>query len=198
MQYIDKQLSMPEDVEKWIRKNKPTTWELSKDYRAGYDLLKEQLRQEQKGLCCYCCQILGDEIDKTTVEHLKSRDKYPKLTFDYGNLLLSCKQSKQCDNAKGSDELDLTPLMIECDAEITLKVNGELNPKSKRAKQAIDLLNLNNADLRQRRERLIGDLFRMDNELNQKNLESMFEWMDIEKAERYRYVLNKLVLHGYS
>lgn len=195
MQYIDKQLSMPTVVEKWIRKYQPKTWTLSKDNHDGYVLLKEQLRQEQKGLCCYCCQILED---KATVEHLKSRDKYPKLTYDYGNLLLSCQQSKQCDNAKGNDELDLTPLMIECDAEITLKVNGELNPKSERAEQAINLLNLNNADLRQRRERLIGDLFRMDNKLNQKNLESMFKDMDIEKAERYRYVLNKLVLHGYS
>ena len=189
MQYIDKQLSMPEDVEKWIRKYQPKTWTLSKDNHDGYVLLKEQLRQEQKGLCCYCCQILETEA---TVEHLKSRDKYPKLTYDYGNLLLSCQQSKQCDNAKGNKELDLTPLMIECDAEITLKFNGELNPKSKRAQQAIDLLNLNNADLCQRRERLIGDLFGIDNELNQENLESMFEWMDGEQVELYRYVLKKL------
>ena len=189
MQYIDKQLSMPTVVEKWIRKYQPKTWTLSKDNHDGYVLLKEQLRQEQKGLCCYCCQILETEA---TVEHLKSRDKYPKLTYDYGNLLLSCQQSKQCDNAKGNKELDLTPLMIECDAEIMLKVNGELNPKSKRAQQAIDLLNLNNADLCQRRERLIGDLFGIDNELNQENLESMFEWMDGEQVELYRYVLKKL------
>ena len=189
MQYIDKQLSMPTVVEKWIRKYQPKTWTLSKDNHDGYVLLKEQLRQEQKGLCCYCCQILETEA---TVEHLKSRDKYPKLTYDYGNLLLSCQQSKQCDNAKGNKELDLTPLMIECDAEITLKFNGELNPKSKRAQQAIDLLNLNNADLCQRRERLIGDLFGIDNELNQENLASMFEWTDGEQVELYRYVLKKL------
>ncbi len=195
MQYITKQLSMPTVVENWIKKNRPKTWKLGKDYPDGYVSLKKQLRQEQKGLCCYCCQILED---KTTVEHLKSRDKHPKLTFDYGNLLLSCKQSKQCDNAKGNKELDLTPLMIECDAEITLKFNGELNPKSKRAEQAINLLNLNNADLCQRRERLIGDLFGIDNELNQENLESMFKGMDIKEAELYRYVLNKLVLNGYS
>ena len=189
---------MPTDVENWIKKNKPKTWKLGKNYRAGYDLLKEQLRQEQKGLCCYCCQILGDETDKTTVEHLKSRDKYPKLTFDYGNLLLSCKQSKQCDNAKGNDELDLTPLMIECDTEITLKVNGELNPKSKKAKQAINLLNLNNVDLCQRRKQVIKSLFDTDNRLDKEVLESIIECMDIEEAERYRYVLNKLVLNGYS
>lgn len=189
MQYIDKQLSMPTDVESWIKKNKPKTWELGKDYHDGYVSLREQLRQEQKGLCCYCCQIL-DKQD--TIEHLKSRDKHPKLTFDYDNLLLSCKQSKQCDNAKGNDELDLTPLMIACDTEIMLKVNGELNPISDRAKQAIDLLNLNNADLCQRRKQAIGDLFGIDNKLNQENLELMFAWMDNEQAELYRYVLKKL------
>lgn len=189
MQYIDKQLSMPTVVEKWIRKYQPKTWTLSKDNHDGYVLLKEQLRQEQKGLCCYCCQMLEEQV---TIEHLKSRDKYPKLTFDYGNLLLSCKQSKQCDNAKGNDELDLTPLMIACDTEIMLKVNGELNPISDRAKQAIDLLNLNNADLCQRRKQVIGDLFGIDNELNQENLELMFEWMDGEQVELYRYVLKKL------
>lgn len=189
MQYIDKQLSMPTDVESWIKKNKPKTWELGKDYHEGYVSLREQLRQEQKGLCCYCCQILEEQ---TTIEHLKSRDKHPKLTFDYGNLLLSCKQSKQCDNEKGNNELDLTPLMIACDTEIALKVNGELNPTSDRAKQAIDLLNLNNADLCQRRKQVIGDLFGIDNELNQENLELMFAWMDNEQAELYRYVLKKL------
>ena len=195
MRYIDKRLSMPKDVEKWIRKNKPKTWELGKDYYEGYVSLREQLRQEQKGLCCYCCQILKTEAN---VEHLKSRDKYPKLTYDYGNLLLSCQQSKQCDNAKGNDELDLTPLMVECDAEITLKVNGELNPKSKRAEQAINLLNLNNADLCQRRKQVIKSLFDTDNRLDKEVLESMFQFMDIEVVELYRYVLNKFVFHGYS
>lgn len=191
MQYIDKQLSMPTDVENWIKKNKPKTWELGKDYYDGYVLLREQLRQEQKGLCCYCCQILETQA---TVEHLKSRSKFPKLTFDYQNLLLSCKESNQCDNAKGSDELDLTPLMTACDTEIMLKVNGELKPddNSKRAKQAINLLNLNNLDLRQRREQAIKDLFNIDKDLNKENLELMFAFMDNEQAEFYRYVLKKL------
>ncbi|OOS25841.1 TIGR02646 family protein [Moraxella porci DSM 25326] len=195
MQYITKQLSMPTDVENWIKKNQPKTWELGKDYHDGYVLLREQLRQEQKGLCCYCCQILETQA---TVEHLKSRSKFPQLTFDYQNLLLSCQESNQCDNAKGNNELELTPLMIECDIEITLKVNGELNPKSKRAEQAINLLNLNNIDLCQRRKVAIDNLFSMDNMLSQENLELMFGCIEYEQAEFYRYVLNKLVLNGYS
>lgn len=192
MQYIDKKLTMPIDVENWIKKNKPKTWDLSQDYYDGYVLLREQLRQEQKGLC-YCCQILEKQA---TVEHLKSRSKFPQLTFDYQNLLLSCKESNQCDNAKGSDELDLTPLMVECDTEIALKTNGELKPDddSERAKQAINLLNLNNLDLRQRREQAIKDLFNIDKDLNKENLELMFAFMGNEQAEFYRYILNKLIV----
>lgn len=192
MQYIDKKLTMPIDVENWIKKNKPKTWGLSQDYYDGYVLLREQLRQEQKGLCCYCCQILEKQA---TVEHLKSRSKFPKLTFDYQNLLLSCQESNQCDNAKGSDELDLTPLMVECDTEITLKTNGELKPdnNSERAKQAINLLKLNNSDLCQRRKRAIKDLFDMDMKLDKENLELMFAFMDDEQAEFYRHILNKLI-----
>lgn len=182
MQYIDKQLSMPTDVENWIKKHKPKTWELGKDYHDGYVLLREQLRQEQKGLCCYCCQILETPA---TVEHLKSRSKFPKLTFDYQNLLLSCQESDQCDNAKGNDELGLTPLMIECDTEITLKTNGKLNPTSDRAKQAIELLKLNKLDLCQRRERAIKDLFNIDEQLDKENLKLMFAFMDNEQAEFY-------------
>lgn len=192
MQYIDKKLTMPIDVENWIKKNKPKTWDLSQDYYDGYVLLREQLRQEQKGLC-YCCQILEKQA---TVEHLKSRSKFPQLTFDYQNLLLSCKESNQCDDAKGSDELDLTPLMVECDTEIALKTNGELKPDddSERAKQAINLLNLNNLDLRQRREQAIKDLFNIDKDLNKENLELMFAFMGNEQAEFYRYILNKLIV----
>lgn len=165
---------MPTDVENWIKKNKPKTWELGKDYHDGYVLLREQLRQEQKGLCCYCCQILETQA---TIEHLKSRSKFPKLTFDYQNLLLSCQESNQCDNAKGNDELDLTPLMVECNTEIALKTNGELKPD----------------DDRERAKQAIKDLFNIDKDLNKENLELIFAFMDNEQAEFYRYILNKLI-----
>lgn len=156
MQYIHKKLNMPENVQKWIDKTKPSTWNLSQDNQDAYIELREQLRQEQNGLCCYCCEPLKAYA---TIEHVKCRDKYPKLTFSYENLLLSCQTLKQCDNAKGNQELPLTPLMIECDSEIKLNLAGELEGKTDRANQAINILNLNNRKLCDKRKRLIDIIF---------------------------------------
>ena len=101
MQFISKKLSMPVQVEDWVKNEKPNGWTLGKDYKDGYEILREQLRPEQKNLCCYCCQALETQV---TIEHVKSRNLYPALTYDYNNLLLSCKTPKQCDNAKGNQE----------------------------------------------------------------------------------------------
>lgn len=147
MQYIDKKLSMPTEVQNWIKKNNPKEW-LDKNEYDIYVILREQLRQEQNGLCCYCCQKLDEQA---RVEHIKSRDKYKKLTYDYGNLLLSCTTPKQCDNKKGNQDLPLTPLMQECDDELKINFAGELEAKTDRAKQAIEILNLNNRKLREKR-----------------------------------------------
>lgn len=155
MQFISKKLSMPVQVEDWVKNEKPNGWTLGKDYKNGYDILREQLRPEQKNLCCYCCQALETQV---TIEHVKSRNLYPALTYDYNNLLLSCKTPKQCDNAKGNQELDLNPLMIECDIEIKINLAGELLANTDRAKEAITILNLNNETLCGKRRRMIDTI----------------------------------------
>lgn len=155
MQFISKKLSMPVQVEDWVKNEKPNGWTLGKDYKDGYDILREQLRPEQKNLCCYCCQALETQV---TIEHVKSRNLYPALTYDYNNLLLSCKTPKQCDNAKGNQELDLNPLMIECDIEIKINLAGELIANTDRAKEAITILNLNNETLCGKRRRMIDTI----------------------------------------
>lgn len=147
MQYIDKKLSMPTEVQNWIKKNNPKEW-LDKNEYDIYVILREQLRQEQNELCCYCCQKLDKQA---RVEHIKSRDKYKKLSYDYDNLLLSCTTPKQCDSEKGNQDLPLTPLMQECDDELKINFAGELEAKTDRAKQAIEILNLNNRKLCEKR-----------------------------------------------
>ncbi|WP_019519319.1 retron system putative HNH endonuclease [Faucicola boevrei] len=147
MQYIDKKLTMPMEVQNWIKKNNPKEW-LSDKEEEIYIILREQLRQEQNNLCCYCCQALKEYVK---IEHIKSRDKYKKLIYKYDNLLLSCTTPKQCDNAKGNQDLLLTPLMQECDDELKINFAGELEAKTDRAKQAIEILNLNNRKLCEKR-----------------------------------------------
>lgn len=148
MQYIDKKLSMPIEVQKWIKKNNPKEW-LGKNEHDIYVILREQLRQEQNDLCCYCGQCLEEY---TTIEHLKCREKHKQLTYVYDNLLLSCTTPKQCNNAKSNQDLVLTPLMLECDIELKINLVGELEGSTERAKQAIDILNLNNRKLCEKRK----------------------------------------------
>jgi uncharacterized protein (TIGR02646 family) len=161
MQKINKLGSMPTDTGKGFRKYKTASWgDIPEDIKAP---LRQQLYGEQLGICCYCCKSLNNE--KTVIEHLKSRKNYPMKRFDYDNLLLSCSTSKQCDNAKGSQELLLTPLMNECEYEIKLNLAGELESNSERGNRAIEILNLNSRKACQHRKNLftmMGEVFSYD------------------------------------
>lgn len=156
MQYIDKQQKMPVEIEKWVsKKTNKTEWDLGEKFYEGYKILREQLRAEQHGICCYCCQSLQE---KAEIDHVLDRKKHPSKAYDYANLLLSCKTPNQCNNAKGHQPLDLTPLMTECDTEIKINLAGELLGNSDRANQAIKTLNLNNDKLCRKRQRKINDI----------------------------------------
>ena len=151
MQKIDKSGKLPEQSEKGFKKHKNSKWsDIPEEVKTP---LREELFREQGGLCCYCCQKL--KLEWSHIEHVQCRQDYPKKRFDYDNLLLSCSTPKQCDNAKGNQELSLTPLMKECDNEIKLNLAGELVSSSKRADEAIDILKLNNRQISLRRKNLV-------------------------------------------
>ena len=199
MQYIDKKLVMPSEVDKWIAKNKPKQWTLSQEYYEGYKILREQLRKEQYGLCCYCCQALEE---KAEIDHVQSRKNNHDLTYHYNNLLLSCKMTNQCNNAKGHQNLDLTPLMIECDVEIKINLAGELESKSSRAEQAIKLLNLNNPMLCNKRKAKIDMVSFTFNPssaeipieiMDRETLETILQaFSDTVEYQEFQYILKKL------
>ena len=190
---------MPMDTEKGFKKYKTKSWgEIPEDIKAP---LRQQLYNEQHGVCCYCCKSVSNK--KTTIEHLKSRNDYPHKCFDYDNLLLSCSISKQCDNAKGSQELLFTPLMNECDYEIKLNLAGELESDSERGNQAIKILNLNNRKACQHRKNLftmMSEVFGYDLPYkppieikNEDALESLLAFLpDIGQKSELRYIVKKL------
>lgn len=205
MQYIDKKLTIPDTVQAWIDNENPQKWnEISQNgNKIHYETLREQLRQEQKGLCCYCCQILPEKV---TIEHLKARKNFPDLTFNYNNLLLSCKPNPQnhdpiqCDKSKGDEELDLTPLMKECDVEIKLNLTGKLEWKTDRAEHAINLLNLNNQDLCKRRKDLLDGLYEsildLDLEFSKEDMMFLINSMNDttpQTKELYHYISKKII-----
>jgi len=151
MQKINKIGKLPEESVKGFKQYKSSKW--SEIPEVVKTPLREQLFQEQNGLCCYCCQKL--RLEWSHIEHVQCRQDHPKKRFDYDNLLLSCSTPKQCDNAKGNQELPLTPLMNECDEEIKLNLAGELVSDSERADEAVDILKLNNRQVRSWRKSLV-------------------------------------------
>lgn len=199
MQKIDKLGSIPPETAKGFKKYKTENWgNIPEDIKAP---LRRQLYDEQHGVCCYCCKSLGKE--NTTIEHLQSRNDYPHRCFDYENLLLSCRTAKQCDHAKGSQELPLTPLMDECDHEIKLNLAGELEAESERGVQSIEILNLNSRQACQHRKNLftmMGEVFGYDLPYkppikieNENALEMLLMYLPDEgQRSELKYIVKKL------
>lgn len=68
------------------------------------NLLETALFNEQGGLCCYCGNIIERskaiqnniwDYKYRTIEHFEPKSKYKEKTFDYENLMLSCKESQK-------------------------------------------------------------------------------------------------------
>lgn len=52
------------------------------------NLRQHILEKEQNNLCIYCeCYL---DVDNSHIEHLKPKEKYKSLTFEYNNLAVSC------------------------------------------------------------------------------------------------------------
>lgn len=154
MQKINKTDKMPVKTAKAFKKYKAESWgEIPEDIKAP---LREQLYHEQEGLCCYCCQKL--KYEWSHIEHVQSRKHYPNKSFEYNNLLLSCSTPKQCDNAKGNQELPLTPLMNDCEQEIRLNLAGELISTTTRGNESLEVLKLNNRKICNRRKNLVDTI----------------------------------------
>lgn len=65
-----------------------------------HDDLRQNLRQEQKGLCCYC--ELEVEDGDGHIEHMEPRSRNQARTYDYSNLAISCNggQTEHCGHYK--------------------------------------------------------------------------------------------------
>ena len=118
---------------------------------------------------------------------------------------MSCSVPRQCDNAKGSQELLLTPLMDECENEVILNLAGELESDSERGREAIEILNLNNRQACQYRKNLftmMSEVFGYDLpykppiEIKSEDaLEILLDFLpNIGQKSELRYIVKKLTV----
>lgn len=115
--------------------------------------IKNQLLQEQGGLCAYCMKKIN--MDNSSIEHWyprnpKSGEKKEKVDFDYYNLYVTCRENNKrlinqtCDEHKGNSIITINPSVVEHIDTIYYNSNGEIHSTNPDFEKDIDdILNLN-------------------------------------------------------
>lgn len=149
----------PISLTKWKQKHLNLTYrDLNND--VGGIQTRKDIRElcisDQYHLCAYCCNRIS--MNDSHNEHIKCQDFFPQNSLSFDNIVASCNTIKQCGNIKKTNNLDLTPLMPECETEIKFYLNGQVKFISDRAEQAIKILGINNKGLINKRKELINAL----------------------------------------
>lgn len=142
--------------------------------------LKHQMMQEQGGLCCYCgLKISFGGGRKASVEHLNPKGVRRDLVGEYKNLLLSCSLTqdendelssgiavdmdvRHCDDTKGNDMLNHTPLQPDCSKYFIYDITGHVSGYDETSDADIRTLNLDCKSLVDRRRAAMSILFDED------------------------------------
>jgi len=149
-----------------ITKNKPQFFDkLIKDKKIWGDLkdrkeLNQVLKIEQNNMCAYC----ESKLKNFHIDHFFKRDLFPKQTFEYNNLFLSCDFEIHC--AKFKDKFGLkkeeffeifSPIDVNLE-EFEYSLTGEILGKTDKAKKTIEVFNLNNKSLLEKRKRISSNI----------------------------------------
>jgi uncharacterized protein (TIGR02646 family) len=132
------------------------------DFKEKKRLKKYILENEQNSLCCYCETELTlsekGQAGNCHLEHIKPKDLDEKrLTFDYGNLAVSCQGNNCSEDLKAEDScghkkenLYDETLFLDPTKERNIRDHfsynidtGEIVPETENGRYMRDLLNLN-------------------------------------------------------
>lgn len=162
---VDKQRE-PDFFRDFKRKNKQkiNNWDDMNDY---FEIKKElrlyMLIEEQNLFCPYCEGMINTE-EEGSIEHIKPKDRFKDLILEYNNLITSCKSNFSCDNFKGGswDDKFINPVIDNPKEYFSYDLyTGEIIPKEEsgiiyeRAKQTIEMLNLNHNKIKRARKTFI-------------------------------------------
>ncbi|OAV69883.1 hypothetical protein Barb6XT_00221 [Bacteroidales bacterium Barb6XT] len=157
MKKIDKK-EEPTFYSKYIKQHKPTQWDDIAPVRSD---LRAHIWEEQKRCCAYTEVLLNLNKDNFHIDHYKTQNLYPQLTFDYSNLLVSCNSEKY--GAKHKDKLikgreeyeNLINPVEESPSEymeFTFTGHVEAVNSCRKGEETIRLFNLNEKSLVERRK----------------------------------------------
>ncbi len=163
--------NVPPEYTEWLReytrshKRSPKYNDIPQYYKEN---LKNNLIQEQKGLCCYCCGSIGN--NESHIEHFYPQElckiENIRLQTDYRNLFISCNgfscgfivngQIETCGHRKKNEynENLISPIDEFCESYFSYTSDGRIMPKddNQKAKTTISILGLDDYALNQARK----------------------------------------------
>lgn len=154
MMYIE-QKTEPGFYSDFIRNYNPVQWrELSREI--GLELRNHMLEEEQNWQCAYTEVRLNP--DDSHIDHFKKQDYFPQYTFSYDNLFAAHNSEDwgaKCKDKKIKKDLYdtiLSPLSEEIKNAFSFNfANGEILGETEKAKNTIEVFNLNHSSLKARR-----------------------------------------------
>ncbi|MGL6099732.1 MAG: retron system putative HNH endonuclease [Fusobacteriaceae bacterium] len=111
--------------------------------------LQNKLLEEQGYVCIYCQKRVKRK--QGAIEHIRPKGIYGKLTYDYFNLAISCKDNSRTCDPKKNNSLLLEYHKCDIEKEIDYNLNGELSSMNENLKEDIKTLGLNEPSLKRKR-----------------------------------------------
>lgn len=130
----------------------------SKEFEAYRATLNDVLRREQKGLCAYCCgRIMKNKSHNEHIEPQHPGKYSSNRSLDYMNIVASCNSIRTCGKKKSNNYIAgrfVSPLEMQCEDVFLYHLDGVMEGDS----YTIDLLNLNDYELKNARKAVIKQL----------------------------------------
>lgn len=133
------------------------------------DQLRQNLANEQRGVCCYCLSRIRPRRTGMKIEHWRCRENHPELQLEYSNLLGACLgghgrpgKEQHCDTYKGNADLSINPADPTCNVERLVKYSGRGRIESGDPavdRQLNEVLNLNHPHLVANRKSVLDSFF---------------------------------------
>ncbi|MDR0972411.1 MAG: TIGR02646 family protein [Prevotellaceae bacterium] len=142
----------PDFFTDYIKQHHPKKWE---DIGAIRQKLRDHIIKEQGNYCAYT------EIrpSQTHIDHFRKRDHFPQDTFNYENLFVSCTSDKYGANHKDRHVKPwdyakiINPALDDPSEYIEFIYTGVVIAKDERGQTTIDMFNLNEPTLVERRKK---------------------------------------------
>lgn len=199
-----------------IPDNPTAAWNRFTKRTASRKQLKTALHARQQGLCAYCEITLENTDDQkigSHIDHILPKQKYPALTFDYANLVLSCfatggeikaddrdpapvscghAQLKRTNNF--DESLFIKPTDSDCERYFSFELDGEAiahpnldSSDIDKAEHTLEVLNLNCLRLKRLREDTITQLYQIVAELRNDN-DALKRFLMLELQENKSFI----------